>query len=52
MFAVTGQENNNEPIDAAAEAEKYNQKVYVLLNQFMSVLEENADIEDNRIKFY
>ncbi len=52
MFAVTSQENNTEPIDAAAEAEKYNQKVYLLLNQFISVLEENSDIEDNRIKFY
>lgn len=52
MFAVTEQENNTTPMDAAAEAEKYNQKVYVLLNQFMSVLRENADVEDNRIKFY
>ncbi len=52
MFAVTAQENNTEPMDAVAEAEKYNQKVYVLLNQFMSVLKENSEVEDNRIKFY
>ena len=52
MFAVTTQENNTEPMDAVAEAEKYNQKVYVLLNQFMSVLKENSEVEDNRIKFY
>ena len=49
---MTTQENNTEPMDAVAEAEKYNQKVYVLLNQFMSVLKENSEVEDNRIKFY
>lgn len=52
MFTVTNQTNNTQPMDTKAETEKYNQKVYAMMNQFMSVLKDNADIEDNRIKFY
>ncbi|MCD7710511.1 MAG: SurA N-terminal domain-containing protein [Porphyromonadaceae bacterium] len=52
MFTVTDRRTNDDPIDVAAEGEKYNQKVYTLLNQFMTVLKEKSDIEDNRIKFY
>ncbi len=52
MFTVTNQSNNTQPMDTRAETEKYNQKVYTLMNQFMSVLRDNSDIEDNRIKFY
>ena len=52
MFTVTDQTLNTQPIDLSAETEKYNQRVYSLMGQFLPVLKEQADIEDNRIKFY
>ena len=52
MFTVTDQTLNTQPIDLVAETEKYNQRIYSMMNQFMTVLKDHADIEDNRIKFY